>query len=128
MGVHDLKFNLHICDALGFEQPWVTHERGRDTFCASHGVPAMEDIGSNRRAPWRRQWCAHFELRRFVRVMAFAQLTWRESLRDIEICLTANQAKLFHMGMKGVPARSKLADALSLWDWRFYHALAMRLI
>ena len=62
------------------------------------------------------------------RVMAFAQLTWRESLRDIEVCLSANQAKLFHMGMKGVPARSTLADALSLRDWRIYHALAMRLM
>ena len=62
------------------------------------------------------------------RVMAFAQLTWRESLRDIEVCLTANQSKLFHMGMKGVPARSTLSDALNLRDWRIYHALAMRLI
>ena len=62
------------------------------------------------------------------RVMAFAQLTWRESLRDIEVCLSANQSKLFHMGMKGVPARSTLADALSLRDWRIYHALAMRLM
>jgi hypothetical protein len=60
--------------------------------------------------------------------MAFAQLTWRESLRDIEVCLTANQGKLFHMGMRGVPARSTLADALNLRDWRIYHALAMRLI
>ena len=62
------------------------------------------------------------------RVMAFAQITWRESLRDIEACLAANQAKLFHMGMKGVPARSTLADALNLRDWRIYHGLAMRLI
>ena len=62
------------------------------------------------------------------RVMAFAQLTWRESLRDIEVCLAANQARLFHMGMKGAPARSTLADALNLRDWRIYHGLAMRLI
>ena len=62
------------------------------------------------------------------RVMAFAQLTWRESLRDIEVCLTSNQAKLFHMGLRNVPARSTLADALNLRDWRIYHALAMRLI
>src|SRR5665213_189971 len=61
------------------------------------------------------------------RIMAFAQLTWRESLRDIEACLAANQAKLFHMGMKA-PARSTLADALNLRDWRIYHALAQRLI
>ena len=62
------------------------------------------------------------------RIMAFAQLTWRESLRDIEVCLTANQARLFHMGMKGAPARPTLADALNLRDWRIYHGLAMRLI
>jgi hypothetical protein len=55
-------------------------------------------------------------------------LTWRESLRDIEVCLAANHAKLFHMGLKGIPARSTLSDALNLRDWRIYHALAMRLI
>ncbi|MDZ4057147.1 MAG: IS4 family transposase [Polynucleobacter sp.] len=62
------------------------------------------------------------------RVMAFSQLTWRESLRDIEVCLAANQTKLFHMGLQGVPARSTLSDALNQRDWRIYHALAMRLI
>ena len=62
------------------------------------------------------------------RVLAFAQLTWRESPRDIEVCLTANRDKLFHMGLKNVPARSTLSDALNLRDWRIYHALAMRLI
>ena len=62
------------------------------------------------------------------RVMAFAQLTWRESLRDIEACLAANQAKLFHMGIKAVPARSTLSDALNHRDWRIYHGLAQRLI
>lgn len=62
------------------------------------------------------------------RVMAFAQITWRESLRDIEACLAANQGKLFHMGMKVAPARSTLADALNGRDWRIFHALAQRLI
>ena len=62
------------------------------------------------------------------RIMAFAQLTWRESLRDIEVCLSANRGKLFHMGLRNAPARSTLADALNLRDWRIYHALAMRLI
>ncbi|SCC91217.1 transposase [Thiomonas sp. X19] len=62
------------------------------------------------------------------RVLAFAQLTWRESLRDIEACLAANQTKLFHMGIKAVPARSTLSDALTQRDWRIYHALAQRLI
>jgi hypothetical protein len=62
------------------------------------------------------------------RIMAFSQLTWRESLRDIEVCLEANQSKLFHMGIATPPARSTLADALKLRDWHIYHALALRLI
>lgn len=62
------------------------------------------------------------------RLMAFAQLTWRESLRDIEACLSANHKKLFHMGIKNIPARSTLADALNKRDWRIYHELAMQLI
>jgi FOG: Transposase and inactivated derivatives len=62
------------------------------------------------------------------RVMAFGQITWRESLRDIEACLAANQGKLFHMGLKASPARSTLADALNTRDWRIFHALAQRLI
>jgi hypothetical protein len=62
------------------------------------------------------------------RVLAFSQLTWRESLRDIEACLAANQSKLFHMGLAQPPARSTLADALNARDWRIYQALALRLI
>ena len=58
------------------------------------------------------------------RVLAFSQLTWRESLRDIEACLAANQSKLFHMGLAHPPARSTLADALNARDWRIYQALA----
>src|ERR1700688_1473994 len=62
------------------------------------------------------------------RVLAFSQLTWRESLRDIEVCLAANQTKLFHMGLAQSPARSTLADALNIRDWRIYQALAQHLI
>src|SRR5215469_12579198 len=62
------------------------------------------------------------------RILAFAQLTWRESLRDIEACLAANQARLFHMGIGAPPARSTLADALNRRDWRIYHGPAQRLI
>ncbi len=62
------------------------------------------------------------------RLLAFSHLTWRESPRDIEICLAANASKLFHMGLRSAPARSTPADALNGRDWRIYHALAMRLV
>ena len=89
--------------------PWKTFGRIIDRYGGDTGVRTLD--------------CADL-----FRVMAFSQLTWRESLRDIESCLAANQTKLFHMGLSGVPARATLSDALNQRDWRIYHALAMRLI
>lgn len=89
--------------------PWKTFGRIIDRRNGDSGVRALG--------------CADL-----FRVMAFAQLTWRESLRDIESCLASNQGKLYHMGLGGVPARSTLSDALNQRDWRIYHDLAMRLI
>jgi hypothetical protein len=60
--------------------------------------------------------------------MAFAQLTYRESLRDIETCLRAHGNKLYHLGIRGNIARSTLADANEKRDWRIWHDLAMHLI
>jgi len=60
--------------------------------------------------------------------MAFAQLTFRESLRDIETCLRAMNAKLYHAGIQGNISRSTLADANELRDWRIYADLAAVLI
>jgi Domain of unknown function (DUF4372)/Transposase DDE domain len=62
------------------------------------------------------------------RVMAFAQLTYRESLRDIEACLSAQAAKLYHMGFREPVRRSTLADANEARDWRIYAEFAQRLI
>src|SRR6202161_358577 len=62
------------------------------------------------------------------RAMAFAQLTYRESLRDIEVCLSAQASKLYHMGFREPVRRSTLADANELRDWRIYAEFAHRLI
>jgi hypothetical protein len=60
--------------------------------------------------------------------MAFAQLTYRESLRDIEACLRAQATKLYHMGIKSRVSRSTLADANEARDWRIYADYAQSLI
>jgi hypothetical protein len=60
--------------------------------------------------------------------MAFAQLTYRESLRDIEACLRAQQSKLYHMGIRSRVSRSTLADANESRDWRIYADFAQSLI
>jgi hypothetical protein len=62
------------------------------------------------------------------RVMAFAQLTYRESLRDIEVCLSAQADKLYHMGFRQEIKRSTLAEANETRDWRIYAEFAQRLI
>jgi len=60
--------------------------------------------------------------------MAFAQLTYRESLRDIEACLSAQRQKLYHCGLSGPVRRSSLADANERRDWRIYADFARTLI
>ena len=60
--------------------------------------------------------------------MAFAQLTYRESLRDIETCLNAVQPKLYHAGFRGRVSRSTLGDANKRRDWRIYADFAQVLI
>ncbi len=90
-------------------------------------------------APWhtfRRLVAKHggdFNVRQFrcldqFLCLAFAQLTYRESLRDIEACLRAQPAKLYHLGFRGNVSRSALADANERRDWRIYHEFAQSLI
>jgi hypothetical protein len=62
------------------------------------------------------------------RAMAFAQLTWRESLRDVEVCLAANPSRLYAMGIRQPVRRSTLADANERRDWRIWADIAKLLI
>jgi hypothetical protein len=90
-------------------------------------------------APWKtfhrivHRYRGDLRVKRFMcadqfRCMAFAQLTFRESLRDIEACLSAQGAKLYHMGLRTAISRSTLADANESRDWRIYAEFAQALI
>jgi hypothetical protein len=89
--------------------PWQTFRR------------IVERYGGDRRV--REFSCANQ-----LRCMAFAQLAYRESLRDIETCLRAQSAKLYHLGIRGTVARSTLADANEARNWRIYAEFAQHLI
>jgi hypothetical protein len=89
--------------------PWTTFARLVERYCGDHRVRTLT--------------CAEQ-----YRAMAFAQLTYRESLRDIETCLSAQTAKLYHMGFREPVRRSTLADANETRDWRIYATLAQTLI
>jgi len=89
--------------------PWSTFDRIVARYEGNRGV---------RKLPCSQ----HFQ------VMAFAQLTYRESLRDIEACLSAQAAKLYHMGLRDPVRRSTLAEANETRDWRIYAEFAQRLI
>src|SRR5713101_4952572 len=73
-------------------------------------------------------YAKNFSCRDQYLAMAFAQLTYRESLRDIETCLGAVGGKLYHMGFRTSVARSTLADANESRDWRIFADFAQRLI
>jgi hypothetical protein len=90
-------------------------------------------------APWHRfrrlveKHRGNFNVRSFSCLdqflcMAFAQLTYRESLRDIEACLCAQPAKLYHLGIRGKVSRSTLSDANEVRDWQIYFEFAQALI
>ena len=89
--------------------PWTSFGRIVDRYRGNAGV--------------RRMTCAEQ-----FRVMAFAQLTWRESLRDIEVTLGANASKLYAMGLRHSIHRSTLADANEARDWRILADVAALLI
>jgi hypothetical protein len=89
--------------------PWTTFARYVQRYGGDRGVRTL---------PCTEQF----------RIMAFAQLTYRESLRDIETCLTAQAGKLYHMGLREPVRRSTLADANESRDWRIYADFAQRLI
>ncbi len=89
--------------------PWTTFGRYVERYGGDKGVRTLS--------------CAEQ-----FRVMAFAQLTYRESLRDIETCLSAQAAKLYHMGFREPVRRSTLADANESRDWRIWADFAQRLI
>jgi hypothetical protein len=89
--------------------------------------------------PWRcfrscvQRYSGDYKIKTFTcadqfRVMAFAQLTYRESLRDIEACLRAMSSKLYHMGIRGNVSRNNLAHANETRDWRIYADFAQILI
>ena len=89
--------------------PWTSFGRIVDRYSGNAGV--------------RRMTCAEQ-----FRVMVFAQLTWRESLRDIEVTLGANATKLYAMGLRHSIHRSTLADANESRDWRIWADVAALLI
>jgi hypothetical protein len=89
--------------------PWTSFSRIVDRYAGNSGV--------------RRMTCAEQ-----FRVLAFSQLTWRESLRDIEATLGANSNKLYAMGLRHRVRRSTLADANELRDWRIWSDVAALLI
>ena len=79
------------------------------------------------------QYHGHYKMKSFscwdqFLCMAFAQLTYRESLRDIEACLRSNQSRLYHMGIRGKVSRNTLAHANEVRDWRIYADFAQILI
>src|SRR6266581_834839 len=96
----------------------VAREYRQDAVRPTHGFSAVEHVHADCCALRRRRSGANAVLCRAIPSDAFAQLTSRESLRDIEVCLSAQASKLYHMGFREPVRRSTLADANETRDWR----------
>src|SRR5271156_5348479 len=126
LGVTDL--NLDLGD-WGFSALVIPNVRRQTCFRATDGFSTV--ARTFRRCVLR--YPSNYPTKTFSHLdqylcMAFAQLTFRESLRDIEVCLRAHESKLYHLGIRGHVARSNLADANEKRDWQIYRDLANALI
>ena len=81
MGVHDLNFGFRICGIFDFVEPGVPHERGQDAVCAGHGVVPWKTFGRIIDRHGGDSGVRTLDFADLFRVMAFAQLTWREWAR-----------------------------------------------
>src|SRR6516162_8394113 len=97
---------------------------GQDPVRPANGFSAVDDICADCRTLWWRPLRQVIALHRTFSGHAFAQLTYRESLRDIEACLSAQASKLYHMGFREPIRRSTLSDANEARDWRIYADVA----
>src|SRR5215470_11404922 len=124
----DLNFEPLICHPARSIFAGVIDAYRQADLCAVDGASATDTF---RRCVAR--YGGHHKVKRFTCLdqylsMAFAQLTFRESLRDIEACLRAQSSKLYHLGFRSPVARNTLANANATRDWRIYCEFAQRLI
>jgi hypothetical protein len=103
-------------------------ESRTNDLCSNYGVRLSRRISSLRSEIRWQSKCAAKSCWNQSLVMAFAQLTYRHSLRDIEVCLRAQRSKLYHCGFKAPIRRSTLAEANERRDWRIYADFARTLI
>src|SRR6202158_1392359 len=95
-----------------------------NSLFASDGVYSLDEFRPHCCEVWRRYRRPNTSLHEHCRAMTFAQITYRESLRDIEACLGSQPSKLYGMGLRGPVAKCTLADANELRDWRIWCDLA----
>jgi IS4 transposase len=126
-GVNDLNFPRAFRHCFG-TFPGGADAQWQSGFRTTHGVRAVAYVSPFGGEVSRRFQRAHVQLRGPISVDGLAQLTYRESLRDIEACLRAQPTKLYHMGLRGTVSRSALADANERRDWRIYAEFAHALI
>ena len=127
MGVTDLNWKNHSGHAAGSDIFGVKHVYGPARFFPGNRPPANTFRRCVKRYQGER-YVKRFRCFDQYLSMAFAQLTYRESLRDIEACLRAHQSKLYHMAIRSRVVRSTLSDANEQRDWRIYADFAQALI
>src|SRR6516162_3385710 len=120
----DLRFKKDVSD-LKLDPLFWRRVLGKNYFFAGYRIHSSAAVRPVCGALWRQLQGQSWD--QFL-CMAFAQLTFRESLRDIEDCLGARSDQLYHLGFRNRVCRSTLADANEVRDWRIYADLTALLI
>jgi hypothetical protein len=125
----DFKFFFIFCHFISskFKKEWQMN-KGKTIF-----AQIMEFLPEYEFNKCVKRYTGNYKIKSFTcrnqfYTMAFAQLTYRESLRDIETCLRAFRSKLYHIGIRGTVSRNTLANANKQRDWRIYADFALVLI
>ncbi len=124
----DLNFAPLFCNPGMNIFPGVIDAYRQAGVCAVDGTSAADDFSSLCGALWWTSQDQAVHLFGSIPVDGLCAMTFRESLRDIEACLRAQSAKLYHLGIRSIVSRNTLANANATRDWRIYCEFAQRLI
>ena len=128
MPLIDLKVSFPECHTPASIKQETTYELRENDIFTTNGIPSCPRISQMRCTIQRQLQGQKLHLLGPISLHGIRQLTYRESLRDIQACLRGTRYKLYHMGIRGNVSRNTLANANKIRDWRIYSDFAQVLI
>ena len=127
MALTDLKYEIPFRYAPASKQEDIANVHRQTHLSSDNGLSSYSYISTLCSKIPRQPQDQILQMSRSIHCMAFAQLTYRESLRDIEACLRAQRKKLYHMGIRSNVSLNTMSIANKVLEWRIYADFAQSL-